>query len=173
MIKALALLLFVFFGSTSVNSAPVPVGQFLGVSVPLIASWEGKRNKAYQDIVGVWTICYGHTKTARPGMVLSDQECIELLREEILVYRSGLHVYFTETTLEKRLTPERDAAFVSLAYNVGIRGAGRSTATRRLNKGDIRGACKAMTWWTKAGGRVVRGLINRRAEEYNYCIRGT
>lgn len=144
----------------------------LAVAVPLIAKWEGKRNAAYQDIVGVWTICYGHTRTARPGMVLSDAECEALLREEVAEYRIGLHGYFTDVTLQTRLTPQRDAAYTSLAFNVGIAGAGRSTATRRLNEGDIAGGCTAITWWNRAGGRVVRGLVNRRADEYALCMEG-
>nr|WP_231119180.1 glycoside hydrolase family protein [Rhodovulum sp. MB263] len=50
-------------------------------------------------------------------------------------------------------------------------GAGRSTATRRLSEGDVPGACEALTWWNKAGGRVVAGLRNRRTEEYGYRMR--
>ena len=162
MIRVLLLSAFLHIGYTT--------NDFLEVATPLIAKWEGKRNNAYQDIVGVWTICYGHTRTARPGMYLNDQQCEELLEEEILEYREGLHKYFTKKTKSDRLTPSRDAAFVSLAYNVGISGAGRSTATRRLNNGNITGACKALTWWNRAGGRVVRGLVNRRSEEQRLCL---
>ena len=53
---------------------------------------------------------------------------------------------------------------------VGVRAAGRSTATRRLNAGDVTGACKAITWWNKAGGRVIRGLVNRRTEDQTMCL---
>lgn len=138
-------------------------------SFDLISKWEGKRNASYQDIVGVWTICYGHTRTAAPGQYKTDAECADLLRAEIIEYRAGLHRYFTEDTLRRRLTFARDAAYTSLAFNVGIRGAGRSTATRRLNRGDIAGGCEALTWWNKAGGRVVRGLVRRRSDERRYC----
>jgi len=156
----------------AVQAGIVSESAFLDLGVPLIARWEGKRNAAYKDIVGVWTICYGHTRTARPGMVLSDAECTALLRSEVLEYRKGLHGYFTSQTKTQRLTPARDAAYTSLAFNVGIAGAGKSTATRRLNAGDIAGGCEALTWWNKAGGRVVRGLVRRRAEEREYCLRG-
>jgi len=157
-------------GTSVATATPVSQEDFLEVGLPLIAKWEGKRNEAYRDIVGVWTICYGHTKTARPGDYKTDEECLDLLKWEVLEYREGLHGYFTRETLQSRLTPQRDAAFVSLAYNVGIRGAGNSTATRRLNKGNIKGACNALTWWNKAGGRVVRGLVNRRSEEQKLCL---
>lgn len=144
----------------------------LRLAVPFIAKEEGKRNRAYQDVVGVWTICYGHTKTARAGMTKSDAECTALLQEEVAHYRRGLHAYFSEDTKAGRLTPERDTAYTSLAFNVGIRGAGRSTATRRLNAGDIAGGCQALTWWNKAGGRVIRGLVNRRNREHALCMAG-
>ncbi|WP_254054886.1 glycoside hydrolase family protein [Pseudophaeobacter sp. EL27] len=71
-----------------------------------------------------------------------------------------------------RLPSERDAAYVSLAYNVGIRGIGRSTATRGLNAGGVAGGCQALTWWNKAGGRVVCVLVRRRTDEYRLCMLG-
>ena len=145
---------------------------FDDVSFALISKWEGKRNHAYQDIVGVWTICYGHTKTAGPDKYMNDAECYDQLVEEIHEYREGLHPSFTQETKQQRLPCTRDAAYTSLAYNVGIRGAGRSTATRRLNRGDIRGGCTALTWWNRAGGRVVRGLTRRRADERRHCLEG-
>ena len=144
----------------------------LSVAVPLIAKWEGLRTTAYRDIVGVWTVCYGETKGVRPGDTYTEAECRAMLAREVADYRAGLHRYFTDQTKQSRLTPERDAAYTSLAYNVGIGGAGKSTATRRLNAGDIRGGCHAIGWWNRAGGRVVRGLVNRRADEVALCLRG-
>ena len=146
------------------------IAAFLAVALPLIGAWEGMKNQAYLDMVGVPTICMGHTKGVQLGDYMSDAQCADLLRVEVLEYREGLHGYFTDKTKTHRLTPERDAAYVSLAYNVGVRGAGRSTATRRLNAGDISGGCQALTWWNKAGGRVVRGLVRRRADEYRLCM---
>ena len=49
---------------------------------------------------------------------------------------------------------------------------GDSTATRRLNAGNIIGGCTALTWWNKAGQRVVRGLALRRGEERDLCMMG-
>jgi lysozyme len=146
--------------------------EFDGIAFDLIARWEGKRNHAYQDLVGKWTICYGHTRTAAPGQYKTDAECRALLVEEIASYRAGLHSYFTPETKQTRLPPTRDAAYTSLAYNIGVYRAGNSTATRRLNDGNIVGGCHALTWWNKAGGRVIRGLVRRRAEEFDLCMEG-
>lgn len=168
----LLVLIFALVIGVSARAAPASDAEFARVAVPLVAKWEGKRNTAYRDVVGVWTICYGHTKTARPGMVLSDRECDALLADELLEYRDGLHAYFSADTKRQRLPAARDAAFTSLAYNVGIRGAGRSTATRRLNAGHISRACDALTWWNKAGGKIYRGLVRRRSDERDLCMRG-
>ncbi len=148
------------------------IAVFLALALPLIGGWEGMRNDAYLDLVGVPTICYGHTKGVRLGDHMTDAQCKTLLRSEVLEYREGLHGYFSADTKVLRLPAARDAAYTSLAYNVGIRGAGRSTATRRLNAGDVAGGCQALTWWNKAGGRVVRGLMRRRADEYRHCMMG-
>lgn len=37
----------------------------------LIKEFEGLRLSAYQDSVGVWTIGYGHTRTAKRGMSIT------------------------------------------------------------------------------------------------------
>ena len=146
--------------------------QFLAVAVPFVGRWEGLRLVAYQDIVGVWTVCYGETKGVQPGDQYSQAECDAMLAVQLMAYRDGLHEYLTSETISQRLPVHRDVAFTSLAYNVGKAGAGRSTAVRRLNASDIAGACEALTWWNKAGQRVVRGLVLRRADEHGFCMRG-
>lgn len=156
--------------------------QTMRLLVPLAIKWEGEHrcakplshlHCAYLDIVGVPTLCFGETKNVRIGDKLTDAECRKKLKYRLAVdFRAGLHRYFNDETKAMRLPPERDAAYVLLAYNVGKSGAGKSTATRRLNAGDIAGGCQAITWWNKAGGRVVRGLVRRRAEEYRLCMMG-
>jgi lysozyme len=146
--------------------------EFLAIAVPFVARWEGLRLEAYRDIVGIWTVCFGETKGVRPGDRYTRAECEAMLAREILDYRRGLHVYFLPQTKAALLPAARDLAFVSLAYNAGIAGAGKSTAARRLNAGQVAAACEALTWWNKAGGKVVRGLVRRRADEYGLCMRG-
>lgn len=147
----------------------------MAVAVPLVAKWEGLETTAYLDRIArppVWTICYGETQNVQPGETRTRAECEAGLRRGLVQYRNGIHQAFTPDTKERRLHADRDAAFVSLAWNVGIAGVRNSTATRRLNAGDIRGACEALTWWNRAGQRVVRGLVNRRADEHQLCMRG-
>lgn len=167
---------------TPASGLPTPEA-FSSVAVPLVKKWEGQHlcrdgsglHCAYLDRIArppVWTACHGETNGITGGMRFTTRQCEEMLARQLLRYRDGLHEYFTPETKQTRLTPQRDAAYTSLAYNAGIRGIGRSTATRRLNAGNIRGGCQALTWWNKAGGRVIRGLVNRRSEEYALCMEG-
>ena len=160
---------------SQIGAGPPSEAEWAAVAVPLVAKWEGLRTVAYLDTIAepdVWTVCYGETRNVSPGDTYTDAECAAMLRQRLQEYRAGWHSYLTPQTLAGRLTAERDAAYTSLAYNVGIAGAGGSTATRRLNSGDIRGGCEAIGWWNKAGGRVIRGLVNRRADETALCLRG-
>ncbi|WP_251374237.1 lysozyme [Ponticoccus alexandrii] len=171
----------------SIRAAPAPVVEveapalpvqrsaeaaFLNHALPLVAKWEGLRLTAYLDPVGVLTVCYGETQGVRPGDTYSEADCAAMLSRRLLEYRAGLHRYLTAETRARRLPPTRDAAFGSMAYNVGIAGAGGSTAVKRLNAGNVPGACEAMTWWNKAGGKVLRGLTRRREDERALCMVG-
>ena len=57
------------------------------------------------------------------------------------------------------------AALYSFAYNEGCGALSKSTLLRCFNAGDIAGASAQFPAWVYAGGKVVRGLINRRALE--------
>lgn len=170
-VVAIAIALAVVLAAPS-KAAPATEADTLAIAVPFIAKEEGKRNRAYLDAVGVPTICYGSTRGVRLGMYMTDQECIALLRAEVAEYRKGVHPYMTTETIWVRLPPPRDAAYTSTAFNVGIAGIGKSTAMRRLNAGDIVGGCQALTWWDKAGNRVLRGLFERRKREQALCLQG-
>jgi GH24 family phage-related lysozyme (muramidase) len=169
---ALALLLAWPSAAAPGNAAPATEAETLDIAVPFIAKEEGKRNKAYLDAVNVPTICFGSTRGVRLGMVKTDQECTDLLRIEVAEHRAGLHRYFVPATIFVRLPPTRDAAYTSIAFNVGVAGIGKSTATRRLNAGDIAGGCQALTWFDKTGHRVLRGLFERRKREKALCMIG-
>ncbi|MBU9573490.1 glycoside hydrolase family protein [Burkholderia multivorans] len=70
-------------------------------------------------------------------------------------------------------------AAVSFAYNVGAGAYWGSTTAKHFNAGDWKGACRALNeadngrpQWVTAGGRVLPGLVKRRAEERALCKRG-
>lgn len=134
--------------------------------IAVVAQWEGKRNDPYQDIVGVWTVCYGETRTEMRRY--TDDECKDMLAD-------GL-ADFAEPVLKRN--PElkgHDAqliAAVSLAYNIGPQAYARSSVARKFSAGDWKGACNAFLAWRFAGGREVAGLARRRQSERAICLRG-
>ena len=56
-------------------------------------------------------------------------------------------------------------ALVSLTYNIGTGAFKESTLLKKLNAGDCRGASAQFVVWNKGGGKVMQGLVNRRAVE--------
>jgi lysozyme len=130
----------------------------------LIKRWEGLRLEAYRCPAGVWTVGYGHTRTARQGMTITVADAERLLDGDLAEFARAV-----ETALTRPATDGQFAAFVSLAFNIGIGAFRSSTALRRFNANDLAGAAEALTWWNKAtvGGQKVRlaGLVNRREDE--------
>lgn len=157
-----------------VYAAPATEQQTLAIAVPFTGRQEGLRLTAYKPFAwDRWTICYGETHGVTPGMTRTKAQCDALLRDRLIVERNALHRYFTTTTIDARLPPTRDAAYLDVAHNCGADAIGRSTATRRLNGGDIAGGCEALTWWNRGGGRVLRGLVIRRRKNQAMCMIGT
>jgi len=125
-----------------------------------IKKWEGLRLRAYTDVVGVWTIGYGHTKTAKPGMVITEKEAERLLRWDLDWAEEAVRDH-----VKVDITQPQFDALVSFTYNVGAGAFRGSTLLRKLNAGDHEGAAQEFKRWNKGGGRVIQGLVNRRADE--------
>ncbi|WP_374551992.1 lysozyme [Sphingobium yanoikuyae] len=142
------------------------IAAALVLAVPLIANWEGKRNDPYLDIVKVPTVCYGETRVEMRRY--SDAECLALLDKGVREFAEPV----AKCTPNIADRPYQLAAATSLAYNIGVSAYCKSTADRRFDAGDFKGGCAALKFWNKAGGRVVQGLANRRADEYRLCMVG-
>lgn len=132
----------------------------------LVMPWEGKSNDPYRDIVGVMTVCYGETRVEMRRY--NDAECEAMLADAVGDFGGAV----LERNPNLREHPYVLAAATALTYNIGKSAYARSTAARRFAAGDLRGGCHAMLRWNKAGGRVVRGLVNRRQAEYRVCMTG-
>jgi GH24 family phage-related lysozyme (muramidase) len=134
---------------------------------------EGVRLQAYLDPVGIPTICMGSTRVngqpVRMGMKMTLAECRALFAKDARSHRNGLLSAYTGDTIVRRLPPARDAALADMAFNLGIGATAKSTAMRRLNNGDVAGACTALTWYNKAGGRIMRGLVKRVTWRADQC----
>lgn len=128
--------------------------------IDLIAKWEGFRSNAYQDIVGVWTIGYGHTKGVKKGDKITKKDATELLEKEIEKHTSKIFDY-----VKVKLTQGQFDALASFHYNLGANILKGTTLLNTLNDKDWKESARQMKRFNKAGGKVVRGLVNRREEE--------
>lgn len=139
----------------------------LALATGFVTQWEGRELRAYQDIVGVWTICMGDTHDVRPGQVATPAECDTRLANHLRTYEAGL-----DKCLVAVVPGKAKVAFLSWTYNVGVGAACKSTLVRKANSGDVAGACDELLRWNRAGGKVVAGLTNRRKAERELCLQG-
>lgn len=138
------------------------------MSIAMVGGFEGLRTYAYRDIVGVWTACYGETKGIKPGMRFSKEECNNMLLDSLIEHEQGMRKCLRSPDT---LPNEVYVPALSLTYNVGVGAFCKSTVARKLNAGEIRAACDAFMMWNKAGGREVKGLTTRRAQERAMCLK--
>jgi lysozyme len=139
------------------------------MAIAFVGQWEGLRLRSYQDIVKVWTICYGETKNVRPGMTKTKPECDKQLLASLDEHAGGMEKCLASPDT---IPGNSYVMFVSLTYNIGVAGFCRSSLPRLINAGDIRAACNLLPAFNRAGGRVVQGLVNRRAAEKKICLEG-
>ena len=126
----------------------------------LIKEFEGCKLTAYQDSVGVWTVGYGHTKTAMRCMVITQAQADELLARDVAEHAAGVY-----KALQVKLEQHQFDSVVSLAFNVGVKTVRNSTLLKMINRGDAKMAAAQFDRWNKAGGKVLAGLTRRRAAE--------
>jgi lysozyme len=145
----------------------------LAAAITLVSAWEGLRTVAYPDRLahGIPTVCFGETRGVKLGDSYTVDECKAMLGDALVEFEAGMRRCLTKPDA----IPDKSyVAFLSLAYNIGTgpKGFCGSTVARRANAGDIRGACEAIIRWNRAGGKVIQGLINRRADERRLCLAG-
>lgn len=134
---------------------------------------EGLRQVAYQDPVGIWTVCWGDTNQVDQRRHYSVEECRARLDD-------GMQLSVRQVENCAPGAPaEVLAAFSDAVYNMGPTIAcnpAKSTAARLLKAQQWRGACEQLPRWdraTVAGVSIaLPGLTKRRALERDLCLRG-
>jgi lysozyme len=125
-----------------------------------IAGWQKLKG-------GPWTIGWGHTGGVKQGDVITAERASELFVQDVERMEAGINRYVTVP-----LTDNQFSALVVFCFNVGIGdpaqkidGFSTSTMLKKLNAGDYAGAAEQFPRWNKSGGKVMGGLITRRAAE--------
>lgn len=133
--------------------------------IDVIKKFEGFRDKAYQDIVGIWTIGFGFTKGVKQGDTTTLAESITRLRSELKDYEDVINEVCTVVPNQNEFD-----AMCSLAWNIGVGGIRKSSVIKAHNRGDKDAAAAAFLLWNKAGGKQVRALTTRRRAEANLYL---
>lgn len=135
--------------------------------INLIASFEGLSLKACKCLPTekYYTIGYGHYGAdVKKDMVITKEKSLELLRKDVKNAVSKVSKYQKKYKFKQN---EFDA-LVSFCYNVGnIR---QLTDNGRRSKSEI---ASKMVVYNKSGGKVVRGLTNRRKKEQSVFLKGS
>lgn len=139
------------------------------LAVGIVGAWEGLRTKAYRDVVGIPTVCFGETRGVKMGDQYTVDECKAMLGDALVEFETNMRRCLNNPD---KIPDKPYVAFLSLSYNIGTGAFCRSTVARKANAGDLKGACDAILMWNRAGGRVIQGLVNRRQDERKMCLEG-
>ncbi len=147
-------------------------------AIDMIKHHEGVRTKPYRCPALLWTVGVGHVIDpthatvkyeerrnlpipAGWDRVLTMDEVDRILSQDLGRFERGV----------VRLCPAavgRQGVFdalVSFAFNVGLGNLQRSSLRMKTNRGEFEEAAEEFMKWTKAGGRVLPGLVKRRQDE--------
>lgn len=126
----------------------------------LVRKFEGLRLMPYLCPAGVWTCGWGSTgPDVFPGRPWTREYADWRLEQDCARFAQG--------TLAACPGLRGDAlcAIADFAYNLGLGRLKASTLRRRINAGDMEGAKVELAKWVRGGGRVLPGLVLRRAAE--------
>ncbi|OCP36730.1 lysozyme [Ensifer sp. LC163] len=136
----------------------------------LVKQWEGFKTKAYRDVGGIWTVGYGHTSaagapTVKPNMVITEAEAEPILLADLATFEERV-----SRLVKVPLTDNQHAVLVSFDFNTGKLHS--STLLKKLNAGDYDAVPAELMKWVNAGGRRIKGLVNRRSAEAGLWAQG-
>jgi len=154
-------------------------------AIRMICHHEGVRTRPYRCPALLWTIAVGHVidpthaavkyeeRRTLPipdgwDRILTMDEVDAILAQDLGRFERGV----------ARLCPAavghqgRFDALVSFAFNVGLGNLQRSSLRMKTNRGEFDVAADEFMKWTKAGGRVLPGLVKRRQDERALYLNG-
>lgn len=130
----------------------------------VIKHFESLSLKAYPDPASggsPWTIGWGHTGyEVKPGLVWTENQCVNALLADLEKFEKGV-----SAVVQTTLTQGQYDALVSFSFNLGLGNLQTSTLLKMVNTRDMGNAAAQFSRWNKAGGKVMKGLIRRRAAE--------
>ena len=128
---------------------------------------EGVRSKPYRCPAGLWTVGVGHLIGDGKSLpqswnkTFTQEEIDGLLKRDLNRFERGVLKMLPNVRLRQC---EFDA-LVSFSFNLGLGTFQRSTIRQALIRGDKEAAMESLMKYCRAGGKILRGLENRRKDE--------
>ena len=135
--------------------------------IQLIKHHEGVRSKPYRCPAGLWTVGVGHLIGDGKSLpeswnkTFTNDEINGLLKSDLNRFELGVCKMLPNVPLRQC---EFDA-LVSFSFNLGLGTFQRSTIRQALLRGDKEAAMESLVKYCKAGGKILKGLQNRRLDE--------
>lgn len=146
-------------------------------AIQMIKHHEGVRQRPYRCPAKLWTIGVGHVLYPRQGALKLDErdsvplrdednrtfsmeEVDDILKRDLERFERGVERY-----CPVKLTQGQFDALVSFSFNLGLGGLQRSTLRQKVLRGEFESAAEEFLKYTIAGGKVLKGLVNRRNDE--------
>lgn len=146
-------------------------------AVEMVKHHEGVRFRPYRCPARLYTVGVGHVMYPEQGKlkiedrdgfplrpednrVWTKDEVDAILKADLARFERGVATYCTVP-----LTQGMFDALVSFSFNVGLGTLQRSTLRSKLNRGDKAGAAEELLKYCMAGGKILKGLQNRRIDE--------
>jgi lysozyme len=138
--------------------------------ISLIQGYENCRLTAYLPTShDVWTIGWGTTgPEVHEGLTITQETADMWFARDLAKFSTGVAGMLRHPPSQLQFD-----AMVSLAYNIGLGNFDGSTVRRRHNEGKYAEAEAAFALWNKQKGKVLRGLVRRRADEAKLYHEGT
>ena len=147
-------------------------------AIEMIKHHEGVRTRPYRCPALLWTVGVGHVIDPAHAKVPMDErrklpipdgwnrlvsmdEVDALLAQDLRRFERGVARYCPAALAHQGIFD----ALVSFSFNVGLGNLQRSSIRMKTNRGDFIEAADDFLKWTKAGGRVLTGLVKRRNDE--------
>ena len=146
-------------------------------AIDMIKHHEGVRVNPYRCPARLWTVGVGHVMFPEQGKLkIEDRDAFvpppEAMRKYTMeevdgILRSDLDRF--ERGVERfcpvPLTQGMFDGLVSFSFNVGLGTLQRSTLRQKVLRGDKEGAAEELLKYCMAGGKILKGLQNRRMDE--------
>ena len=135
---------------------------------PIIRKFEGLKLTAYLCPANVWTVGYGSTFYENGSKVQQGDKITLDRADKLLLEMVKRFEISVKGLVKSSINDNQLGALTSFAFNVGVGAFSKSTLLRKVNANpnDLTIRNEFMRW-TKAGGKVLKGLVTRREAEAN------